>query len=244
MEQSKEILYEIQEISPVIAAIGNRNIYSVPYGYFEGLANEILSAVIESQMPRVADVYSVPAGYFEGLAGSILQKIKTQPQEVSNEIFDELQEVAPLLNTISKKNIYSLPGNYFQDLSVDFTIIKPAAKVVSMNIGRRKWFRYAAAACILAILGTGIFYLVTDNNKSTQVAINVKGIEKVNVEQSILGLSDEEIKNYLNAQPATIDILPASGSSDGDFQQLLDNTPDDEIQEYLDENKIPGDKNI
>lgn len=244
MKQNEEILIEIQEISPSIAAIGNANVYAVPYGYFDGLANEILSAVIEMQMPRVSDAYSVPAGYFDGLAGSILQKIKLQENQFSNEIFEELNEVAPLLNTISKNNVYTLPENYFRDLSVDFTIIKPAAKVISLDVGRKNWIRYAAAACILAILGTGVFYFFTANNKNSQVANDLKSIQNINVEQGISGLSDDEIKNYLNAQPASTDIIPTTGSSDGDFEQLLENTPDDEIQEYLNDNKEPGVKNI
>jgi uncharacterized protein YihD (DUF1040 family) len=49
----------------------------------------------------------VPAGYFEGLANTILNKIKAQ----------EAAAEYPLLNSISKENVYGVPQGYFESLA-------------------------------------------------------------------------------------------------------------------------------
>jgi hypothetical protein len=59
------------------------------------------------------NVYQVPAGYFDGLAAQILKRIKaleaTSPTE-------ELENLSPLLSTISKKMPHSVPAGYFDTL--------------------------------------------------------------------------------------------------------------------------------
>jgi hypothetical protein len=59
------------------------------------------------------NVYQVPTGYFDGLAAEILKRIKaleaTSPTE-------ELENLSPLLNTISKKMPHSVPAGYFDTL--------------------------------------------------------------------------------------------------------------------------------
>jgi hypothetical protein len=81
MENRNNILNELREISPVVADIGHQVPYTVPAGYFEGLADRLLLLVKADQantpvLPKTDHPYQVPQGYFEGLANTILQRVK------------------------------------------------------------------------------------------------------------------------------------------------------------------------
>ncbi len=249
METRENILQELQEISPVLTQISNSNVYVLPAGYFENFASEILFKIAEIQMPAASNPYQVPAGYFDGFAVFLLQKVKTQENQtnLSGEIFNELQQVAPLLNSIPKTNVYTVPGNYFEELSVNITVKKSPAEVIRLKKRVQKWFAYAAAACIIAVISTGIYFFIEYSNRKNEnleFATEYKNITNFNIDRGVATLSDEEIINYLDIQPASTDIIPATNSDDTEFQQMLDNTSDDEINEYLKDNREPGGKNI
>lgn len=55
--------------------------------------------------------FSVPEGYFDGLAASILAKVKGQSPTAA----EELNELSPLLASLSKQMPYGLPAGYFED---------------------------------------------------------------------------------------------------------------------------------
>lgn len=55
--------------------------------------------------------FSVPDGYFDGLAASILAKVKGQSATAA----EELNELSPLLASLSKQMPYKLPAGYFED---------------------------------------------------------------------------------------------------------------------------------
>src|SRR5690349_8633173 len=120
MEAKKDNINELQGISPVVAGIGKQTLYSVPQDYFESLAESVLLHVQLSQLRNTsaATPFSVPEGYFENFADSVLTNIRSPYSE--NEVYEELSTIAPLLNTINKNNIFSVPGNYFEKLSIPF----------------------------------------------------------------------------------------------------------------------------
>ena len=81
-ETKNEVKEETNIISPLVAGIGNHNIFTVPHGYFSGLDEQIMAsfsnlsvnAETKNISPLVAgignsNVYEVPAGH----AGSKLQ---------------------------------------------------------------------------------------------------------------------------------------------------------------------------
>lgn len=55
--------------------------------------------------------FTVPPGYFDDLPLIIIKKL--QPQIVN----EELQEIAPSLQNISKLSPFTVPKHYFKDLS-------------------------------------------------------------------------------------------------------------------------------
>ena len=119
MQNRNEILNELRDVAPLTATLEKQNLYVVPAGYFEYLANEILQKIYQQSVTTtpVVSTYKVPAGYFDGLAEGILQKIKAGNVSSESEVQEELKQVAPVLNTIDKKNIYSVPADYFENLS-------------------------------------------------------------------------------------------------------------------------------
>jgi hypothetical protein len=103
-------LNELREISPVVAGIGHLVPYSVPAGYFEGLAGRLLQLVKADEaskpvLPKTNNPYQVPQGYFEGLANTILQRIKA----------DDNVTLSPALQQ-ANNNPYEVPQGYFDNL--------------------------------------------------------------------------------------------------------------------------------
>ena len=106
MNTSDSILKEINEISPIVAAIGNRNGFQVPQGYFESQVDLHLqkakSAVeTENILPfSKLNHFNSPENYFKEFAPNL-------PQTK----FDEL------VLDYSKINSFNVPENYFETLA-------------------------------------------------------------------------------------------------------------------------------
>lgn len=111
MNNGNNILNELREISPLLAGMDKVNVFTVPAGYFEGLA-DTLQLLVKEENSTVLNGISkqnqdVPAGYFDSLADTILSKIKA----------GEAKEEFPLLNSITRENVYTVPQGYFESLA-------------------------------------------------------------------------------------------------------------------------------
>lgn len=107
MHNNYNIQAELEGISPLVAGISNRNVYTVPAGYFEAMLADVLQTV--QQFPagdKVMADFSVPDGYFEGLAGSIMNRIKAE----------ENHQESSLLQSLKTASTYSIPEGYFDSL--------------------------------------------------------------------------------------------------------------------------------
>jgi hypothetical protein len=145
MENRNNIQHELREISPVVANISYQAPYTVPAGYFEGLADQLLQLVKAMEatpvLPQSSHPYEVPQGYFEGLASALLQRVKEEettlsptlqqannnPYQVPKGYFEELantvlqrvkQEETVLSSTLQQanNNPYQVPADYFNNL--------------------------------------------------------------------------------------------------------------------------------
>ncbi|MEI6948039.1 hypothetical protein V9K67_12650 [Paraflavisolibacter sp. H34] len=127
MKNRNDIRNELKELNSNLPPEVPRT-YTVPEGYFDGLADSVLLRIREQQAatggaeqeapPLLAGIsrnpaFSVPEGYFDGLAASILSKVR-EPQQQPNEVTEELQALSPLLAGISRQTPYSVPANYFE----------------------------------------------------------------------------------------------------------------------------------
>ena len=112
MKPTDDIQKELLEIAPTLAAVKKQNAYSVPEGYFERFAADMLRLttayeletiaplLLKVEKPAVADV---PQNYFESFSAGMLKKIHE----------DELQAVAPVLSAMEKQNTVAAPEHYF-----------------------------------------------------------------------------------------------------------------------------------
>jgi len=216
--------------------------YTVPQGYFDGLANNVLTAIKqqeriteETSLPFIAMPYTVPQGYFDNLAGNVMAKINTGTVQHGSEAAKELEELSPLLSSIGKQMPYSVPQGYFEQFEVNIPAEeKPVTKVVSMQSSRRKWFTYAAAACVAVILGVGGFMFRGVKTIDPPVDGYVKALANV---------SDADIRAYLDEQPATtIDAGAQQDEQEPDVQKDIEQTSTQDIQQYLNENSGPDEK--
>lgn len=76
---------ELQELSPLLAAISKHIPYHVPENYFPNLATGLPALVNEEALPEFLQThtkqtpYAVPSGYFDGLAAQVAAKLE-KPQ--------------------------------------------------------------------------------------------------------------------------------------------------------------------
>jgi len=107
-QPDKNILIELLELSPAVAAIPKLNVFSVPEGYFESLPAFLLLQLHQSEND-IKTTAAVPEGYFDDLASNIMARIK---KETASEAEQSL-----ILNNIGNKNIFTVPEGYFDGLS-------------------------------------------------------------------------------------------------------------------------------
>ena len=86
MNNREDILAEINGISPSVAAIPFVNVFIVDATYFTVLPQVIMAKVNAVDSFNSSKSFSVPDGYFESLAGNILTKIHTLENNVTAEL--------------------------------------------------------------------------------------------------------------------------------------------------------------
>ena len=240
MENRHQISAEINGISPFMATMEFINPFTIPAGYFETLPPVILEKIQmkDRLLPRLenTNAYQVPLGYFEELPGNILSGIK-QAAAAANEVRAELEEIVPLLNTISKQEVYSVPAGYFNQTNFVSSVLnkKKEAKIVRLKMARR-WMQFAAAAVVTGVLVTGAF-LYTDNNSYT-------GYEKydhLDLPAALNKVSENDLVTYLNNPDHFVSTAPELTVSTGEegmnnMKNNLHLLSDEELDQYLKEN--------
>jgi hypothetical protein len=231
METRETILKELREISPAVANLSGTNVFSVPAGYFDQLPETILSKIRQESVDFGGKVqpFNIPPGYFEGLATNILNKIKSREQSVA----EELNELSPLLNSISRQNVYAVPEGYFEslELTIPLKLDKPSARVFSFG-KTKKAFQYAVAACAAGILVVGAYFYTNNNTDDTVISHN--DAKNMNVSTELDKLSETEIASYLETAPNIGYALNVS-AEEINIDEYLDETSDEDINEYLNE---------
>jgi len=128
MNAKNEISEELRLLSAVVNDISRETPYRVPAGYFDGFPALILSLTGEvtgTEGPFFATdehkplTFSVPEGYFEGFAQGLLDKIKAGQTKVQvlDDPRQELAQLSPVLNSISRQLPYQTPQGFFEELS-------------------------------------------------------------------------------------------------------------------------------
>jgi len=235
MTNDNNIQNELRDLAPVVANLSKNNPYEIPVGYFNSLAENITAVIADKkiELPKAdRQSYTVPADYFETLSQTILLKIR------HTELKEELNEVAPLLNSISNKLPYSAPEGYFAEVAFRAPQEEKTAKIISLR-KVSKWVTYAAAASVLFILSSSSYMFINHH---------LKGVDKSpTIEQRLAQLDDNELINYLNNDIETVDQNTYNQASDTDAEEinhLLINASDEELQNFLDAENDPGENTI
>ncbi|MGZ3754512.1 MAG: hypothetical protein ACXVAY_08540 [Mucilaginibacter sp.] len=124
---------------------GNDTGFTVPDKYFEQLSASIQSRVfVEEALNASNESFVVPENYFEELSSTIQSRIFVEEALITSE------------------QAFTLPQDYFDNLNkkilnktVNLEQVKRKGVVIRMF--RSTAFKYATAACLALMIGTGIF---------------------------------------------------------------------------------------
>lgn len=232
VQKNKHIINELEQVSPKLipAYIESSLMFTVPPNYFDNLHIAILNAISIKNLGQYSIPYQIPVGYFDNLYSSILNKIATH-NNIINDVDSELQEIAPVLSTIIKTNIYTVPTGYFEVLQINNKFQKPLAKVVSLkNINT--WIKYAVAACMIGVVVSSVY--IFTNRKAT---VNYAAYSKIDVINSINAVSSDELVNYLDMINgySNNEIVNIQDVNMPDTQEHIKNISDEDLMQYLNE---------
>lgn len=240
MTTRNTILNELADLGSDLKNHNPQNIYAVPVGYFEGLADQILNRIkaltasdakdeLRYLSPLLSNVsketpYSVPAGFFQNLSEDVLKKINEHEDYQTSD--EEIEALSPLLSSLKNNNPYSTPAGYFEKLETG--VGKKETKVIS--ISRRRWYRLAVAAVVIgivAISGLAIFRSKqVDPNKNPQAWIekNVdKKVSKDKIDEFVKLAEDESINVAFEKDDVKL----------AEIKELMKDVPEKEIEDFL-----------
>lgn len=209
MKHSPEILAELTGISPVLAEIPKRNIFSVPNNYFQNFSKTVFSKIEDGYSLPAKEIITqkVPEGYFENLTDTILLKIKEAELQTAGE---EMETLSTVIAGIGNKNIFKVPIGYFEKpLWTAETKTEPA-KVVTVNF-RKRILQLAVAAAVALLITLTVFNYYTKSN--TQIE---NGLAQEKQTEAVMAQANQIINN-------------------NSFDDMLDQLPADEIENYLEQ---------
>lgn len=242
MEKNSPIYKELKELNSLLADYINQPVYKVPVGYFEEFSDEMLKLALKSSkkfskegellgIPAELSTnmpFSVPAGYFDSLPGLMLDKVLNKEKSLSAS--EELNELSPLLNGISRQMPYAVPQGYFENIQPNKN--KPA-KVIAFQSTRKNFMRYAAAAIVIGFISiSGFFYF----NQPTKIdpLTNPEAWVKKNTNK----ISVDELESFIelsNIETAALEPSVKNPVKSAEIKELMKDVPDKEIQKFLNE---------
>jgi len=233
---NKDIIQELSDLGSDLPANLSGNVYSLPPGYFEGFSEQVTTLVKTnesltwlSSLP-IETPFNVPIGYFDELDEKIMQFIRTHADYQTSR--EELESVSPLLSSISKRPVYSVPKGYFENFKPG--VEEKEAKVVSIT-GRR-WLRYAAAVTITGVIlmaGVIVFRNKHKDPAGKTLAKFENEVKKINDVKSTENLID-----YMDAGLNEKELASSQKSiKTDDVQQLLKDVSIDELKDFNEESK-------
>jgi len=168
--------------APTLAAMGKRNPFAVPDGYFESVEEQVLSAVFLDSLKQKTNhnSFEVPQNYFEDLTEQIEMRIS--------------------LSEMPKAQSFAVPENYFDTLQsrinnkIAAETPKKEAKIVPL--WRRNMVKYASAACFVLMASFGAYFY--QNNPSVPVAKTATA--DLASDQLLYDIDENTIIEHLEAQ--------------------------------------------
>lgn len=244
MIRNIEIINELKAISPAVAEISAVVPYDLPAGYFNNLSEVIMTRIIaggleENTVVTVAGKstpFTVPENYFEQLSDSILSRVKQSAEETPA---DELQQLSPLLASISKTNVYTVQDGYFNSVHSEITgSLRPQAKIVSLA-GRKQLYKLAVAASLLVAVITGAYLIMskpaTEMDQYVKLGLQQYGTGE-KIDKGLQSISESDLVSYLQATSQSNDAeTMAAVVAEDSFSEPVstENEPEDELLQNI-----------
>lgn len=237
MNTRQHILDELEATSPLLSSSCLANVYSVPQGYFTELHAEVIATTTMANWPIHNAAVDVPKGYFENMPSLIMQKIH------SSAVVDEIEALSPTLASIGKHNVYQVPVGYFDSFSTKPPLTKGI--LVQGNFAKQI-LKYAVAACIVGMLGLGIYYNINKKpvlDLATAQAIKEGNtiIQKGSFDIELNSLSATELENYLtdNGGDVNAALVAAAANDEADLPTVDDYLVDENaLNNFLQSNNL------
>ncbi len=240
MAQNNNILQELSELNSSLANVASQNVYTVPSGYFDGLASQVLNRIRALEATNVVDEtgflspalnnvsrkmpYAVPAGYFEGLTEQALETVRESSNHQTAE--EEIESLSQLLSGLKKQIPYSVPEGYFDQL-----VVVPVTKEIKVvSITHRKWFKYAAAAVVSGIIVLSGILFLTGNRKDAADKIFAQ------VKKDVMKMDETQKDNLIDFIDAgmngkeTAEVNTDNKSKE--IKELLQGVSDEELKDF------------
>ena len=250
MNSDQTILSELKAISPAVANLPKTNPFSVPLDYFEKNFSNIINHIKENQVndenkslnhissiEKNKPAFEVPNDYFETFENKLMQKIRT-----AQSVDDELSEIAPGLISMRTNNPFTVPKGYFNSIVIGVPSTKnKLAKVFQM----KKMLRYAAAACIIGLIGF-LYVLIKVDHSAPLVASSANNpqAEELSLNDMVVYLEQMEgIDHDIDAALSNEDESNLLVDLDKEtIKELLNGIPDKGIQEFIEDEGITLEK--
>jgi len=233
---NQDIIQELSDLGSNLQDV-SKNIYSVPLGYFEGFSEQMLSIIKTNEsMTWLSSLpgktpFHVPSTYFNELDQRIMEIIRSHPDYQTSS--EEIESVSPLLSSITKRPVYSVPHGYFENFKPGADGKKETKVVV---LSSRKWFRYAAAAVIVGVILMAGLIAVNNNHSdpaNKTLAKFEREVKKINDVKSTENLID-----FMDAGLNEKELARSDKSiKTDDVQQLLKDIPIDELKDFNEESR-------
>ena len=238
MNSQDNIQDELRGLNSELPSNPNSTPFSVPDGYFEGLAGSIMAKIktaegttaaeeIASLSPLLAGIsrampYAVPEKYFQSTIDELPYLVGDDPRSA-------------ILTLVERVTPYQVPLGYFAnfpDKVLEKLVDKQPARVIPMV--RRKWMRLAVAAMVAGIIGvTGYFYSLQNKgiDADQPIAQQLKNVSTTELSEFIK-TADVSSSNNSTAQnkPAVVTEVKSmlNGVSDKELDAFLTQVPTDD----------------
>jgi hypothetical protein len=240
MTQRDNILQELKELESSLANLSSQNIYTVPNGYFEELAAQVLNRVKALEAINASDElsflapslnnisketpYTIPTGYFEELGRKMMSLVSQDNNQTAKE---ELEALSPLLSGLKKEPLYSVPAGYFDSLQT-----KQEPKVISIT--SRKWFRYAVAAVIVGVVATSALFVLNNNKQPSEKQIFAKFTREV---KKMNEAEKDKLIDFIDAGLDGRETAQINSDKTNEGKDLLKGISEDELKNFSEQNE-------
>jgi hypothetical protein len=239
MSNQKNIQNELKALESGLP-FNNNQPFSVPEGYFEGLAAEVLAKVKGSEVSAEAELgelspllagipkitpYSVPFSYFQ-------ENVENGPGLV------QAKESA-VLAYIGKELLYSVPFGYFDALPDQILSKVAIPKTRVIPLFARTWMRVASAAVVAGALFFAGLQLFNKSEIADPIAQPIDATQKQLAQNTqpiikdIHQASTEELEEFIKTVQITAAKAPEEKNAKQEVEALLKDVTTTEMESFL-----------